>query len=863
MIMKKTLKLMIALVLAGVGAGQAWADSQMIGHITTSATNGTLAYYASKDVAYTDATSIHALSNVSSGVSTENLTAVTVGESTVGYRVYVRATGNFGYTPVGMTPTAEVTTTVMQASRRTAAGDESFAPGQTVEVEAVEGYPGVYSFVMPNDPNLNVSITADFAAKATNPDALAYIDASGTEQSRDAGTVYVLDGTESGLGQSDAETWYVCTTAATANEGNGLEYNRELRLNGTVHLILADGSKMSVTNNYDGIRVYGGDGLTIYGQGGDSGLLSVTANGTLSNGINTGKKHLTINGGTVDINATGIGLKATGIVINGGIVDIEAADDGINAKDIAINGGQVTATTTGTGSNRYGINANSVDHPLKLGFRKAGDFIQATSYRLMGSNNTMIIKDGQIMKYGSNDTKLMGTYSRDALAALAGQKLTPYGIGGYCGATSENDGKNVVWAIPLDAPDTDIDESKTLYIEGTGAMATFNGSGSSTVAPWIRCDNYGIARGLKYPVTSVVIADGVTSVGKYAFSGCSGLTSATIGNGVTIIDDDAFANCSGLTTVTIGSGVTYIQADAFLYCTDLTTVFVNRYVPNDDNPITPVDKAPFKTSNNLALILVPDEAAYNAYYNADESYGWDALVNNIALKYRLAPKELTVAKNASGWNTYCHRYPVSYSSDGVDVYYVTSISQDGTSVNIAQNIVSVNAGSFPNHVCPQGSQLLNYVGGTGSITLTANPATATTVNNIPDIVSQNNTDWVIYGNTTAIDHAAADCSFINKDGYTSYMLYNGEFVRINNNGGLAAHRCVLNVANSTTGSARVLTIGETTSIRPLSGSPEGESKEASPRGGLEGVWYTLDGRKVSQPTAKGIYIYNGIKRVVK
>lgn len=33
----------------------------------------------------------------------------------------------------------------------------------------------------------------------------------------------------------------------------------------------------------------------------------------------------------------------------------------------------------------------------------------------------MSIKDGQIMKYGSNDTKVMGTYSKAALAALAGQ----------------------------------------------------------------------------------------------------------------------------------------------------------------------------------------------------------------------------------------------------------------------------------------------------------------------------------------------------------------------------------------------------------------------------------------------------------
>jgi len=63
----------------------------------------------------------------------------------------------------------------------------------------------------------------------------------------------------------------------------------------------------------------------------------------------------------------------------------------------------------------------------------------------------------------------------------------------------------------------------------------------------------------------------------------------------------------------------------------------------------------------------------------------------------------------------------------------------------------------------------------------------------------------------------------------------------------------------------VLNFGdEGTGIKNLYGSPEGESKEASPRGGLEGVWYTLYGRKLSgEPTQKGIYIHNGRKIVLR
>ena len=52
-------------------------------------------------------------------------------------------------------------------------------------------------------------------------------------------------------------------------------------------------------------------------------------------------------------------------------------------------------------------------------------------------------------------------------------------------------------------------------------------------------------------VTDLVIPNSVTSIGDYAFYGCSGLTSVTIPNSVTGIGEYAFSCCSGLTSVTI------------------------------------------------------------------------------------------------------------------------------------------------------------------------------------------------------------------------------------------------------------------------------------------------------------------------
>ena len=50
----------------------------------------------------------------------------------------------------------------------------------------------------------------------------------------------------------------------------------------------------------------------------------------------------------------------------------------------------------------------------------------------------------------------------------------------------------------------------------------------------------------------LVIPSGVTSIGGYAFYGCSGVTSVEIPSSVTSIDNYAFSGCSGLTSVTFG-----------------------------------------------------------------------------------------------------------------------------------------------------------------------------------------------------------------------------------------------------------------------------------------------------------------------
>ena len=72
---------------------------------------------------------------------------------------------------------------------------------------------------------------------------------------------------------------------------------------------------------------------------------------------------------------------------------------------------------------------------------------------------------------------------------------------------------------------------------------------------------------------SVIPDDGsVTSIGNYAFRGCSGLTSITIPDSVTSIGRYSFSGCTGLTSVTIPASVTSIGEYAFSECDRIESI---------------------------------------------------------------------------------------------------------------------------------------------------------------------------------------------------------------------------------------------------------------------------------------------------
>lgn len=106
----------------------------------------------------------------------------------------------------------------------------------------------------------------------------------------------------------------------------------------------------------------------------------------------------------------------------------------------------------------------------------------------------------------------------------------------------------------------------TLVIGGTGDMPDYK----SNTRPWFRVN------GINYlqSYTSVVVEEGVTSIGKNAFYFMKNLTSVELPSTLTAIGDYAFGSCQSLTSLTIPDGVTSIGGSAFYWTRSLTDLVI-------------------------------------------------------------------------------------------------------------------------------------------------------------------------------------------------------------------------------------------------------------------------------------------------
>lgn len=114
-----------------------------------------------------------------------------------------------------------------------------------------------------------------------------------------------------------------------------------------------------------------------------------------------------------------------------------------------------------------------------------------------------------------------------------------------------------------------------------------------------------------YELTTLIIPDGVASIGVDAFYNCSGLTSITIPDSVTFIGLGAFDGCTGLTSITVTKNNSVCASqDGILYNKARTNIVHIPYALKGDviipDGVTSIVSDAFKDRSGLTSITIPD-----------------------------------------------------------------------------------------------------------------------------------------------------------------------------------------------------------------------------------------------------------------
>ncbi len=292
-------------------------------------------------------------------------------------------------------------------------------------------------------------------------------------------------------------------------------------------------------------------------------------------------------------------------------------------------------------------------------------------------------------------------------------------------------GENLTWEYD--------DETGTLTISGNGAMTDYCVADVYDRAPW---NNYSSL------IKKVVISEGITTIGAYAFEHCSNLTEAILPTTITnicefafegcgklkditlpnnlisigshafndctglseiiipdnveLIGDRAFKYCTGLKNVTIGNGVKSINIQTFMGCTGLIEVTIGKNI-NSIEEWAFVGCANLKTVNNYSsLQIIKGTTDYGDVGFYADTVNWYAQINgscgaDLIYKFDTAIGQLTIGGTGAMDNyTDCLQQPW---------YEFRTLIE---SVVIGENVTSINNNAF--YGCENLKTVENYSG---------------------------------------------------------------------------------------------------------------------------------------------------------
>ena len=171
-------------------------------------------------------------------------------------------------------------------------------------------------------------------------------------------------------------------------------------------------------------------------------------------------------------------------------------------------------------------------------------------------------------------------------------------------------------------------------------------------------------------VAGIVIPDGVTSIGDYAFVGCIFVIRFVIPNSVTSIGDHAFEDCFSLTGIVIPDGVTSIGDYAFSSCRSLTNIVI-------PDSVTSIGDHAFEGCYSLYSIVIPDSVTSIGNHAFEDCYSLTGIV---------IPDGVTSIGNEAFWG--CTSLSSLVIPDGVTSIGDYAFGECNFPYNLRQELIS-------------------------------------------------------------------------------------------------------------------------------------------------------------------------------
>ena len=246
--------------------------------------------------------------------------------------------------------------------------------------------------------------------------------------------------------------------------------------------------------------------------------------------------------------------------------------------------------------------------------------VQGFQYRIKGTEEWLPSSNGNLTGLNVNTTYQFRAFATTASGTTYGDPPLEF--------TTDNE-TVPSWEVgtPIASDVIATLKNGVLTIKGSGAMKDFT---STNNLPWS-----GFINNTWNQLTSVVVENGVTNIGKNAFNKVVNLSSVTISNTVTDIGENAFFQCTALSSITIPNSVTTIRQSAFSGCSNLSAIVIPNSVTSIGlyafsncsnlssvsfgNGITNIGNYSFQNCNGLTTITIPESVTivgYGAFQNS-------------------------------------------------------------------------------------------------------------------------------------------------------------------------------------------------------------------------------------------------------